>query len=112
MATLREVLKRHAVILADADDVKAIARMRSRDVITRISRILKAADRPSSGVLFCGAVAAGNAEPPAEPLDRVLVAFGIEIFQRIDGRISTEVNACPSRSGEALRMDERPARTH
>ncbi len=93
MATLLEGLKRHTVIVADTGDIEAIGRLRPRDATTNPSLILKAADKPAYLPLLRAAVAAGAGETAADRLDRVLVAFGLEILRRIDGRVSTEVDA-------------------
>jgi transaldolase len=93
MASLLEGLKRHTVIVADTGDIEAIGRLRPRDATTNPSLILKAADKPAYQPLIRAAIDGGRSEPPGELLDRVLVAFGLEILRRIDGRVSTEVDA-------------------
>jgi transaldolase len=93
MATLLEGLKRHTVIVADTGDIETIGRLRPRDATTNPSLILKAADKPAYQPLLRAAAAAGSGETVSERLDRVLVAFGLEILRRIDGRVSTEVDA-------------------
>lgn len=93
MATLLEGLKRHTVIVADTGDIEAIGRLRPRDATTNPSLILKAANERAYQPLIRAAVAGAKAETVAEALDRVLVAFGLEILRRIDGRVSTEVDA-------------------
>jgi transaldolase len=91
MTTLLESLKRHTVIVADTGDIEAIGRLHPRDATTNPSLILKAADRPEYQALIRAAAASTDAA--GERLDRVLVAFGLEILKRIPGRVSTEVDA-------------------
>jgi transaldolase len=97
MATLLEGLKRHTVIVADTGDLDAIASLRPQDATTNPSLILKAAQNPAYAPMIRKAVASagqeGRGESAHELLDRVLVAFGIEILRRIDGRVSTEADA-------------------
>jgi transaldolase len=91
MPTLLEGLKRHTVIVADTGDIDAIERLQPRDATTNPSLILKAAELPRYQPLLRAAVAGATA--PQDKLDRVLVAFGVEIVKRIAGRVSTEVDA-------------------
>jgi transaldolase len=92
VATLLEQLKRLTTIVADTGDIDAIARLRPRDATTNPSLILKAAAEPSRAPLL-DAAKGNDSEPLAFRLDRVLVAFGVEILKHIDGRVSTEVDA-------------------
>jgi len=92
MASLLGQLKRLTTIVADTGDIDAIARLRPRDATTNPSLILKAAAAPVRAPLLDAAM--GNeSEPLALRLDRVLVAFGVEILKHISGRVSTEVDA-------------------
>ncbi|HEU0200769.1 MAG TPA: transaldolase family protein, partial [Burkholderiaceae bacterium] len=94
MASLLDGLKRHTVIVADTGDLNAIATLRPRDATTNPSLILKAAQDPAVAPLIRGAAQRGPAtQSRHDQLDRVLVAFGVEILKRIDGRVSTEVDA-------------------
>jgi transaldolase len=97
MTRLLDALRQHTVIVADTGDLAAIARLKPRDATTNPSLILKAAQKAEYAPLIDAALAAARAAAPdapvAEQLDHVLVAFGREILQRIDGRVSTEVDA-------------------
>lgn len=94
MASLLDGLKRHTVIVADTGDLAAIAALRLRDATTNPSLIFKAAQDPSVAPLIRDAARRGPVEQSLhDRLDRVLVAFGVEILKRIDGRVSTEVDA-------------------
>lgn len=91
MPTLLDSLKRHTVIVADSGDIDAIERLQPRDATTNPSLILKAAEQARYQPLI--QAAAAGAVSTADQLDRVLVAFGVEILKRIPGRVSTEVDA-------------------
>jgi transaldolase len=91
--TLLEGLKKHTTIVADTGDIDAIGRLQPRDATTNPSLILKAAAKAEYQSLIRTAVSAGGPQAPTERLDRVLVAFGVEILKRIAGRVSTEVDA-------------------
>ncbi|GAB4476277.1 MAG: transaldolase [Burkholderiaceae bacterium] len=93
MPALLEQLKRYTTIVADTGDLAAIARYRPRDATTNPSLILKAAQNPRYAPLIRAAVAPARGESAERQLDRVLVAFGVEILELIDGRVSTEVDA-------------------
>lgn len=93
MPSLLEQLKRFTTIVADTGDIAAIARHRPRDATTNPSLILKAAQSPQYAPLIRTAVAPARGEPAERLLDRVLVAFGVEILKLIEGRVSTEVDA-------------------
>jgi transaldolase len=93
MPTLLDGLKQYTTIVADTGDVAAIARLRPRDATTNPSLILKAARKPEYLPLVRSALAGANAHADHSALDRVLVAFGVEILKHIDGRVSTEVDA-------------------
>jgi transaldolase len=93
MTTLLDSLRRHTVIVADTGDLAAIRRVRPRDATTNPSLILKAAQTPAAAPLLRAALGAGASEPIDRQIDRVLVAFGVEILRLIEGRVSTEVDA-------------------
>ena len=93
MPTLLDSLRRHTVIVADTGDLAAIGRLKPRDATTNPSLILKAAQTAEAEPLVRHALAAAAGEPVDRAIDRVLVAFGVEILKRIDGRVSTEVDA-------------------
>ena len=93
MPTLLDSLRRHTVIVADTGDLAAIGRLKPRDATTNPSLILKAAQTAEAEPLVRHALAAAAGEPVDRAIDRVLVAFGVEILKRIEGRVSTEVDA-------------------
>ncbi|MCX8039803.1 MAG: transaldolase, partial [Planctomycetota bacterium] len=91
MPTLLEALSRHTAIVADTGDIDAVARWRPQDATTNPTLILRAAATDRYRPLL--RAAAERAGPVEERLDRLLVAFGVEILRRIPGRVSTEVDA-------------------
>jgi transaldolase len=93
MPSLLDSLRRHTVIVADTGDLAAIGRLKPRDATTNPSLILKAAQTAAAEPLLRRTLAAATGEPVDRAIDRVLVAFGIEILELIDGRVSTEVDA-------------------
>jgi transaldolase len=93
MRSQLDQLKTYTTIVADTGDIAAIERVRPRDATTNPSLILKAAAKPDYVPLIRTALSAGRAESAQQQIDRVLVAFGIEILKLIDGRVSTEVDA-------------------
>ena len=103
MTTQLESLQRHSVIVADTGDLDAIARFHPQDATTNPSLILKAAQDARFARIVDDAVRGRNpagANPSKTAsggvdsiADRLFVAFGLEILQRIPGRVSTEVAA-------------------
>ena len=97
--TLLEQLKRYTTVVADTGDFRQIEEYSPQDATTNPSLILAAAKeeeyrevtqravhelRGSSlqGEALCAAL-----------IDRVIVAFGLEILKRVPGRVSSEVDA-------------------
>jgi transaldolase len=87
------LLQQHTVVVADTGDLAAISRLRPRDATTNPSLILKAAQKAEYRALIEASLARAGDEPPDLAGDHVLVGFGTEILRRIDGRVSTEVDA-------------------
>jgi transaldolase len=93
MSNLLAGLQQHTIIVADTGDLAAIQRLRPRDATTNPSLILKAAQKAEYAPLIERALHAAGDDPIELALDHVLVGFGTEILQLIDGRVSTEVDA-------------------
>ena len=99
MSTLLSQLKEHSVIVADTGDFESIRKYQPRDATTNPSLLLKASQMPEYQPLLAGAIAdAKKANAPASQwlaltLDRLAVAFGIEILKIVPQRVSTEVDA-------------------
>jgi transaldolase len=97
--SLLDSLKKHTVVVADTGDIAAIAKHRPQDATTNPSLLLKSAGAKEYAHLVDGALAAAKAVSGSMPdrtkefLDRLAVAFGVEILKLIPGRVSTEVDA-------------------
>lgn len=86
------------VVVVDTADLDLLSRWNARDATTNPSLIRKAAADPRYARLVATAVR-GSAEAN-DRLDALLVAFGLEILQRLPGRVSTEVDARLSHDAE------------
>jgi transaldolase len=102
-----ESLKQYTTIVADTGDIDAIARHRPQDATTNPSLLLKAAQMPAYRHLVDEAAelaqehGGSETQVAEEFMDRLFVAFGIEILKLIPGRVSTEVDAGLSFDTEA-----------
>ena len=88
-----DALKQLTTVVADTGDFKQIAAFSPRDATTNPSLILKAVQKPEYAHLLQDAVAKYGAQGKDEVMNRLLVAFGIEILKHVPGRVSTEVDA-------------------
>ncbi|MEM6671777.1 MAG: transaldolase [Planctomycetota bacterium] len=89
-------LKAHSLVVADTGDFESIRKYKPRDATTNPSLLLKAASMPEYGELVDRALvdARGDSGGSIEAaLDRLAVAFGLEILAIVPGRVSTEVDA-------------------
>src|SRR5216117_3352339 len=99
MNDLLSQLKQFSVIVADTGDFDSIRKYQPRDTTTNPSLLLKAAQMPEYAQLVEKTLAdAGKESPGASQtlgiaLDKLAVAFGIEILKIVPGRVSTEVDA-------------------
>ncbi|MFO1326474.1 MAG: transaldolase [Rubrivivax sp.] len=96
-----EQLKRHTVVVADTGNFRQLAAFAPRDATTNPSLILKAVQQPEYAPLLQDTTARHRGEPLDAIVDRVLVAFGLEILKVVPGRVSTEVDARLSFDTEA-----------
>ncbi|MGC9162195.1 MAG: transaldolase [Thiomonas sp.] len=94
-----DALAASTVVVADTADLELLQRWRTRDATTNPSLIRKAAADPRYHALVAAAVRASA--DANERLDALLVAFGLEILQRVPGRVSTEVDARLSHDTDA-----------
>jgi len=92
-------IKQFSVIVADTGAFESIRKYQPRDTTTNPSLLLKAAQMPEYAAVVERALADARQESP-DPgqtlglaLDKLAVAFGIEILKIIPGRVSTEVDA-------------------
>lgn len=99
MSTLLTGLKQHSIVVADTGDFAAMRKYQPRDATTNPSLLLKAATMPEYVGLVDRVVAeARQAAPSASAalpmaMDRLAVAFGLEILNIVPNRVSTEVDA-------------------
>ncbi len=94
MSTQLDQLKALTTVVADTGDFASMKEYAPRDATTNPSLILKAAVMPDYAHLVDRALAdAPAAAPAAQIIDRLLVAFGLEILKIVPGRVSSEVDA-------------------
>ena len=86
-------LKQFTTVVADTGNFRQLSAFAPRDATTNPSLILKAVQQPDYAPLLAGTVAAHRGLPLDALVDRVLVAFGLEILKVVPGRVSTEVDA-------------------
>ncbi len=96
-----DALKQFTTVVADTGDFNQIAAYAPQDATTNPSLILKAVQKPEYAHLLKDAVARHGAQGTDEVMNRLLVAFGVEILRLIPGRVSTEVDARLSFDTEA-----------
>jgi len=96
-----EQLKQFTTVVADTGDFQSIKAYTPQDATTNPSLILKAVQKPEYRPLLEKAVAASNSASIDEIVDRLLIAFGVEILKFVPGRVSTEIDAALSFDTEA-----------
>ena len=96
-----EQLKKFTTVVADTGDFQSIKAYTPRDATTNPSLILKAVQKDEYKPLLEKIVKEHPNAPTGEVIDRLLIAFGLEILQIIPGRVSTEVDARLSFDTEA-----------
>jgi transaldolase len=99
MNDLLSQLKQHSTIVADTGDFSSLRKYQPRDATTNPSLLLKAAEMPEYADLFARVLAesrkaaAPSSQTVSIALDRLAVAFGLEILKIVPNRVSTEVDA-------------------
>ena len=99
MNDLLSQLKQFSIIVADTGDFDSIRKYQPRDTTTNPSLLLKAAQMPEYSALVEKALAEAKKESANAgqtlgiALDKLAVAFGLEILKIVPGRVSTEVDA-------------------
>jgi transaldolase len=99
MNDLLSQLKQHSTIVADTGDFSSLRKYQPRDATTNPSLLLKAAEMPEYSDLFARVLAesrkaaASSSQTVSIALDRLAVAFGLEILKIVPNRVSTEVDA-------------------
>ena len=86
-------LKNFTTVVADTGDFERMREFQPQDATTNPSLILKAAQQSTYQKLINKVKAANPGLTPAELVDPLLVAFGLEILHIVPGRVSTEVDA-------------------
>ena len=98
MNDLLTQIKNHSLIVADTGDFAAMRKYTPRDATTNPSLLLKAATMPEYAELIDATLKSvpsslSGAAKLDEALDRLAVAFGLEILKIVPHRVSTEVDA-------------------
>lgn len=88
-----EQLKQYTTVVADTGDFGAIKQYAPRDATTNPSLIYKAAQMPDYLALVDKVIADHPSATQTDIVDRLLIAFGLEILKIIPGRVSTEVDS-------------------
>jgi transaldolase len=88
-----EQLKQFTTVVADTGDFQSIKAFKPQDATTNPSLIFKAVQMPEYRPLLDRAVRDFPHLGTGHIIDRVLIAFGMEILKIIPGRVSTEVDA-------------------
>jgi transaldolase len=96
-----EQLKQYTTVVADTGDFQSIKAYAPQDATTNPSLILKAVQKPEYRPLLEKTIAAFPKAATGEIIDRLLIAFGVEILKLIPGRVSTEIDAALSFDTEA-----------
>jgi transaldolase len=96
-----EQLKQYTTVVADTGDFQSIKAYAPQDATTNPSLILKAVQKPEYRPLLEKAVAESKGASVEEIVDRLLIAFGVEILKFVPGRVSTEIDAALSFDTEA-----------
>ena len=91
--TQLDQLKQHTVVVADTGDFEAMKAYKPQDATTNPSLILQAAQKAEYKAIFDQAVTDGKSGGVDAVMDKLVVAFGLEILKIVPGRVSTEVDA-------------------
>ncbi|MBL8312354.1 MAG: transaldolase [Rubrivivax sp.] len=86
-------LRQYTTVVADTGSFHQMARFAPQDATTNPSLILKAVQQAEYAPLLAQTVARHRGLALPALADQVLVRFGLEILQRVPGRVSTEVDA-------------------
>lgn len=91
MSSLHE-LRRHTRVVADTAEYLRLPGLGAQEATTNPSLVLRAVRQPDYAHLLRDPQVRAAREPE-QVMDRLLVRFGLEILQRVPGRVSTEVDA-------------------
>ena len=92
MTTTLNQLKMMTMVVADTGDLQAIKRLRPVDATTNPSLITKALSTPEFEPILKQTLVKHNNDID-KVIDDLTIYIGTEILKRIDGRVSTEVDA-------------------
>lgn len=106
MSNLLSQLKQFSVIVADTGDFESIQKYQPRDATTNPTLLLKAAQMPEYAEVVKKVLAetkktASSGSAVELAMDKLAVAFGVEILKIVPNRVSTEVDARLSFDTEA-----------
>lgn len=107
MTSQLDQLKQYTTVVADTGDFRQMEEFAPQDATTNPSLILAAATKPEYKSIIDAVVAEFKASDPSPAehigalMDKVIVAFGLEILKRVPGRVSSEVDARLSFDTEA-----------
>lgn len=99
MTSKLDQLKSMTVVVADTGDMRMVEQFSPEDCTTNPTLILRAAEQPDCAPVVDEAIAFAKAsggsleEQVGIAADRLAVSFGIQLSQRVPGRVSTEVDA-------------------
>lgn len=99
MTSKLDQLKAMTVVVADTGDMRMVEQFKPEDCTTNPTLILRAAEQPDCAPVVEEAIAfakakGGSVEDQVRAAaDRLAVSFGIQLSQRVPGRVSTEVDA-------------------
>src|SRR5687768_1776290 len=99
MNSLLSQLKQHSIIVADTGDFESIRKYQPRDATTNPTLLQKASEMPEYSDLVQRVLreVKSTSQPASQhvqlALDRLAIAFGIEILKIVPNRVSTEVDA-------------------
>lgn len=100
MASTLNQLKMMTTVVADTGDLDAIARLKPVDATTNPSLITKALSNPNFEPILIDTLKKHNNDID-KVIDDLTIFIGAEILKRIDGRVSTEIDARLSYDSEA-----------
>ncbi len=86
-------LKQYTTVVADTGDFQSIQRYSPQDSTTNPSLILRAVQKDTYHALLEKTVRDNRDKSTEAIMDRLLVAFGVEILKIVPGRVSTEADA-------------------
>jgi len=98
MSSLELLKASGTLVVADTGDFEAIAKFKPKDATTNPSLILAAAKMPQYQSVVDDAINEAKSgatldEQVEIAMDKLFVSFGAEILKKVEGRVSTEVDA-------------------